>query len=33
MAEIAKRIARFQSGESVPVPTSEVFDMLDQITP
>ena len=31
--EIARRIARFESGESVPVPASEVFEMLDQIAP
>lgn len=31
--EIARRIARFHSGESVPVPVSEVFAMLDQIAP
>ena len=31
--EITRRIARFRSGESVPVPASEVFAMLDQIAP
>ena len=30
-AEIARRIARYRSGESVPVPASQVFEMLDRL--
>ena len=32
-AEIARRIARFKSGESVPIPAGEVFARLRQIAP
>jgi putative addiction module component (TIGR02574 family) len=32
-AEIARRLARFQSGESKPIPAGEVFARLRQIAP
>lgn len=32
-AEIAQRIARFDSGEAQPVAAAEVFDRLNQIAP
>lgn len=32
-AEIARRIARFDAGESKPIPASEVFASLRQIAP
>ena len=32
-AEIATRIARFDSGEAQPIPAREVFDRLRQIAP
>ena len=32
-AEIARRIARYQAGESKPIPAGEVFARLRQIAP
>jgi putative addiction module component (TIGR02574 family) len=32
-AEITQRIARFDSGETQPVPAAEVFDRLHQMAP